>query len=313
MRPPSGRARRHGEGEELDGGVGVRSAAVAAGAATRRRRRQLRQVRRVADDDVDAVRGPQSCSRASARRDRAVGAERRASSGGRRLASMSHADETAAGRRARRTRRRRGGEEPAVAARRVDARRHGRRSAGDVDRRGDDEVDEPRRRRVVATPLARSRAVREPALQPAPRTERRVGAVIEAESRFLTIGRDDWAALRAATPLTLREDDLAKLRGINERIDLDEVAADLPPAVAAAEPLRQRVAGPRPGVVDVPRHDGAAGAVRDRRRRQRRRRQEHVRPHPPGAARPLARPPAGRPRHHRRVPVPQRRARRARA
>jgi len=49
--------------------------------------------------------------------------------------------------------------------------------------------------------------------------------VIEAESRFLTIGRDDWAALRAATPLTLREDDLAKLRGINERIDLDEVAA----------------------------------------------------------------------------------------
>jgi type I pantothenate kinase len=49
--------------------------------------------------------------------------------------------------------------------------------------------------------------------------------VIEAGSRFLTIGRDDWAALRAATPLTLREDDLSKLQGINERIDLDEVAA----------------------------------------------------------------------------------------
>lgn len=44
-------------------------------------------------------------------------------------------------------------------------------------------------------------------------------------SRFLSIGRDDWAALRAATPLTLREDDLAKLRGINDQIDLDEVAA----------------------------------------------------------------------------------------
>ena len=44
-------------------------------------------------------------------------------------------------------------------------------------------------------------------------------------SRFLTFDRSDWAALRAATPLTLREDDLAKLRGINERIDLDEVAA----------------------------------------------------------------------------------------
>ena len=47
----------------------------------------------------------------------------------------------------------------------------------------------------------------------------------DAGSRFLTIGRDEWAALRAATPLTLREDDLTKLRGINERIDLDEVTA----------------------------------------------------------------------------------------
>ena len=84
--------------------------------------------------------------------------------------------------------------------------------------------------------------------------------MIEAGSRFLTIGRDDWAALRAATPLTLREDDLAKLRGINERIDLDEVAADLPAAVPPAQPVRQRVAGPGPGVVDVPRDDGARGS-----------------------------------------------------
>ncbi|MBA3289646.1 MAG: type I pantothenate kinase [Acidimicrobiia bacterium] len=41
----------------------------------------------------------------------------------------------------------------------------------------------------------------------------------------MTFGRDEWSVLRAATPLTLREDDLGKLRGINERIDLDEVAA----------------------------------------------------------------------------------------
>ncbi len=46
-----------------------------------------------------------------------------------------------------------------------------------------------------------------------------------AESRYVTIDRNDWAALRAATPLTLRQEDLDKLRGINERIDLDEVAA----------------------------------------------------------------------------------------
>lgn len=43
-------------------------------------------------------------------------------------------------------------------------------------------------------------------------------------SRFITFDRDEWAALRAATPLTLRQDDLEKLRGINDQIDLDEVA-----------------------------------------------------------------------------------------
>jgi type I pantothenate kinase len=43
--------------------------------------------------------------------------------------------------------------------------------------------------------------------------------------RYLRFTREEWAALRAATPLTLREPDLAKLQGINERIDMDEVAA----------------------------------------------------------------------------------------
>jgi type I pantothenate kinase len=46
-----------------------------------------------------------------------------------------------------------------------------------------------------------------------------------ASTRYLTFDRDDWAALRAATPLTLREPELERLRGINERIDLDEVTA----------------------------------------------------------------------------------------
>jgi type I pantothenate kinase len=43
-------------------------------------------------------------------------------------------------------------------------------------------------------------------------------------SRYLTFDREAWATLRAATPLPLTEPDLAALRGINERIDLDEVA-----------------------------------------------------------------------------------------
>ncbi|MCU1453297.1 MAG: pantothenate kinase [Acidimicrobiales bacterium] len=37
--------------------------------------------------------------------------------------------------------------------------------------------------------------------------------------------RDAWRALRASTPLTLRAEDLDELRGVNERLDLDEVEA----------------------------------------------------------------------------------------
>jgi type I pantothenate kinase len=40
----------------------------------------------------------------------------------------------------------------------------------------------------------------------------------------LRFAREEWARLRAATPLTLSEEDLEHLRGINERISLDEVA-----------------------------------------------------------------------------------------
>ncbi len=43
--------------------------------------------------------------------------------------------------------------------------------------------------------------------------------------RYVSFDRQQWAELRAATPMTLREADLENLRGINERIDLDEVAA----------------------------------------------------------------------------------------
>jgi len=42
-------------------------------------------------------------------------------------------------------------------------------------------------------------------------------------SRFLTFDREAWARLRANTPLTLTESDLDALRGLNERLSLDEV------------------------------------------------------------------------------------------
>jgi type I pantothenate kinase len=43
-------------------------------------------------------------------------------------------------------------------------------------------------------------------------------------TRHQSFTREQWARLRAATPLTLNQTDLDELRGINERIDLDEVA-----------------------------------------------------------------------------------------
>lgn len=43
--------------------------------------------------------------------------------------------------------------------------------------------------------------------------------------RYLRFDRGNWAELRAQTPLTLHEKDLEALRGINDRIDLEEVVA----------------------------------------------------------------------------------------
>ncbi|HEY8284020.1 MAG TPA: type I pantothenate kinase [Chloroflexota bacterium] len=42
-------------------------------------------------------------------------------------------------------------------------------------------------------------------------------------SPYITFSHEEWARLRAATPLTLTEDDLATLHGINERVSLAEV------------------------------------------------------------------------------------------
>ena len=87
--------------------------------------------------------------------------------------------------------------------------------------------------------------------------------------RYLTFERDDWAALRAATPLTLREHDLESLQGINERIDLDEVAAIYLPLsrllnlyVSAVQDL-QRVTSTFLGsmALKVPYVIGVAGSV----------------------------------------------------
>lgn len=42
-------------------------------------------------------------------------------------------------------------------------------------------------------------------------------------SAYVVFGREDWAALRASTPLTLSETDLATLQGVLEQVSLDDV------------------------------------------------------------------------------------------
>ena len=104
------------------------------------------------------------------------------------------------------------------------------------------------------------------------RPERRVRPVPD---RYLAFARDDWATLRAATPLTLTEEDLDHLRGINERIDLDEVATVYLPLsrllnlyVSAVQDLH-RVSATFLGAISpkVPYVIGVAGSVMSRKMR----------------------------------------------
>jgi type I pantothenate kinase len=64
--------------------------------------------------------------------------------------------------------------------------------------------------------------------------------------RYIPFTKEDWGRLRAATPLTLTEHDLTELRGINDRISLEEVTLVYLPLsrllnlyVAATQRLRQ--------------------------------------------------------------------------
>ncbi|HUZ89667.1 MAG TPA: type I pantothenate kinase [Candidatus Acidoferrales bacterium] len=46
---------------------------------------------------------------------------------------------------------------------------------------------------------------------------------VEPASPHITFDREEWARLRENTPLTLSDEELARLRGLNERVSLDEV------------------------------------------------------------------------------------------
>ena len=90
-----------------------------------------------------------------------------------------------------------------------------------------------------------------------------------ALSRYVTFTHEEWGRLRAATPLTLTEADLVALRGINEKLSLDEVVEIYLPLsrllnlyVAAAQNLH-RVADTFLGILaaKVPYVIGVGGSV----------------------------------------------------
>ena len=121
-----------------------------------------------------------------------------------------------------------------------------------------------------------------------------------------------WASLAArgpTSPLTADEVDTAARPRRRRSTSTRSQQVYLP----LSRLLSLRVAGRRPAAPQAggvpPAAAAAAYAVRDRARRLRRRRQVHDRPRAAAAARPLARAPPRRAGHHRRLPLPQRRAR----
>ena len=52
-----------------------------------------------------------------------------------------------------------------------------------------------------------------------------IGQGQEDYSAFRVFSRNEWAALRADTPLTLTVDDLMRIQSLNDPISLEEVVA----------------------------------------------------------------------------------------
>lgn len=91
----------------------------------------------------------------------------------------------------------------------------------------------------------------------------------EHPSPWVALGRSDWAALRATTPMPLSEQELDRLRGVNEQLSLDEVTDIYLPIsrllnlyVAATQQLHEATdAFLRAHTAKVPFVIGVAGSV----------------------------------------------------
>ena len=129
-------------------------------------------------------------------------------------------------------------------------------------------------------------------------------------SPYVELDRSAWAALARETENPLSPEEVDRLRGLGDALDLDEVEQVYLPLSRLLSAVRRlrRSAAPRAGGVPAP-PAAAAHAVRDRPRRLGGGRQVHHRPRAPADAGPLARAPQRRAGHHRRLPAPQRRAR----
>ena len=102
-------------------------------------------------------------------------------------------------------------------------------------------------RRLVPTAATLPARAGAPATVPGmPARPRRNGGDRES-SPYVELDRDAWAALGAATeqPLTRGRDRAGPRLG--DELDLDEVAAGLPAALAAAQPVRRERQRPPPG------------------------------------------------------------------
>ena len=132
-------------------------------------------------------------------------------------------------------------------------------------------------------------------------------------SPYRVFTRDEWARLRADTPMTLTADDVARLQSLNDPISLDEVIAIYLPLSRLLVALCRGDAGPVQGDPALPRRERRQGALHHRHRRLGGGRQIDHRARAAGAAGALAEHAEGRPRHHRRLPAAERRAEARRA
>ena len=129
-------------------------------------------------------------------------------------------------------------------------------------------------------------------------------------SPYVELDRDAWAALGEQFDQPLSAEEVSRLRGLGDELDLDEVRQVYLPL---SRLLSLRVEGratapPQAGGVPPP-AAAAAHAVRDRARRLGRGRQVDDRARAPADAGALGRAPARRAGDDRRLPAPQRRAR----